>query len=107
MFVRSHRRFDWSRLAVAGFALCLMLLLTLHAPMGALGFTAQHTAGSHADHSRQPCLDSASFDSTLPEAAFSLAFVSHSTRLPVRVNVIAYSTSLTEFRLYNRPPPLG
>lgn len=84
-----------------------MLLLAFHGPVGSFAFHAQHTAGSHVDHSRQACLDSAAFDFTLPATLFSLAFVPHGTRQPLHSRLIAHSTTPTEFRLYNRPPPLA
>lgn len=107
MLSRHHLRRHWPRLTVAGFALCLMLLMVFHAPVGAFAFSGQHTAGSHVDHPRQPCLDSASFDSTLPETGFSLAVLPHSTRQTKPCNQVAWAPNPSEFRLYNRPPPVS
>jgi len=106
MTLRRYRRLYWFRFAVGAFALGLILLMAFHAPVGALASTGQHTAGSHADHYRQPCLDSASFDSTLPQSGFSLVFLPHCAHQSLRSNRIIYSARPTEFRLYNRPPPL-
>lgn len=84
-----------------------MLLMAFHSPAGALAFNGQHTAGSHVDRSRQPCLDSPGFDSTLPQSGFCLVFLPQPTRQPLRSNRMAYADTPSEFRLYNRPPPLS
>lgn len=104
---RAYPRLQWPRLAVGGFALLLMLLMVFHARVGTFALNVHHTAASHADHSRQPCLDSTSFDSTVPRSGFSLLVVPHYARQSLRLNLIRYSGGPREFRLYNRPPPLS
>ena len=106
MSSQTHHRFRWFRFALGTFALCLMLVTAVHAPVG-FASTGQHMAGSSAGHVRQPCLDLAGFDWTVPQSASWLVFQSpHRARHPLIVNSIAYSPGPAEFRLYNRPPPL-
>ena len=107
MHPQNYPRLQWFRLAVAVVALCLMLVTALHAPVGALVANGQHTAGSLADHARQPCLDSPSFDWTVPQSGFVLVCQPHRSQDSLSLNPIAYSAGPAEFRLYNRPPPLS
>jgi hypothetical protein len=105
---QSHYRFGWFRFAVGAFALCLMLLTALHAPVGVLSAGRQNTATSLGTHARQPCLDSPGFDWTVPQSGFPLFFQSpHRARRSLAFNSIACSSRPSEFRLYNRPPPLS
>jgi hypothetical protein len=105
---QSYRRVRWFRFAVGAFALALMVFTALHAPVSVLAASGQHTAGSSADHARQPCLDAPGFDWTVPQSGVRLLL-----RTPRRVqrafglNLVTYSPGPTEFRLYNRPPPLS
>ncbi len=107
MHPQNDRRLQWFRLAVTAVALCLMLVTALHAPGGVLVANGQHTAGSLADHAKQPCLDSSSFDWTVPQNGFVLVSQPHRTQDSLSLNPIAYSPGPAEFRLYNRPPPLS
>ena len=108
MHSQSHHRFGWFRFAVGAFALCLMVLTALHAPGGVLAAGGQNTAASLGNHARQPCLDSPGFDWTVPTSGFPLFFQApHSARRARAVNSIAHSSRPSEFRLYNRPPPLS
>ena len=108
MHPQSHRRVRWFRFAVGAFALALMVLTALHSPVGMMAARGQHTAGSSADHARQPCLDSPGFDWTVPRSGVSLVL-----RAPVCAqrtlarNPVTYSPGSVEFLLYNRPPPLS
>ena len=107
MHSQSYPRLQWFRLAVGAFALCVMLVTALHGPVGLLVASGQHTAGSLADHAKQPCLDSPDFDWTVPQGGFSLVFQPHRSQHSLGPNLVAYSPGPTEFRLYNRPPPLS
>jgi hypothetical protein len=104
---RAHHRFRWFRFGASAFALCLMVVIALHAPV-AVASTGQHTAGRLAGHLRQPCLDLPGFDWTVPHNGPSLVFQSpERARLSHILNPIAYCSGPAEFRLYNRPPPLS
>lgn len=107
MHPRHHSRLRWFRLGVGVFALCLMVLTALHAPVGVLASPGQHTAGSLASHGKQPCLDSPGFDWTVPQGRFSLVFLPDRTQGVLVANPVAYSPRAAEFRLYNRPPPIS
>ncbi len=104
---QNHPRFRWFRLGVGAFALCLMVVTALHTPVGVLANGGQHTAGSLGNHAKQPCLDSAGFDWTVPQSGFLLLFQPHRSQHSLGTQPIAYSPGPIEFRLYNRPPPLS
>jgi hypothetical protein len=104
----SHRRLRWFRFAVGAFALALMVFVALHAPVGVLASAGQHTAASLGNHARQPCLDSPSFDWTVPQSDVSLILrVPRCARRSSGLNQVTYSPSPVEFPLSNRPPPLS
>ena len=108
MHPQSYRRIGWFRFAVGAFALALMVFTVLHSPVGMVAAGRQHTAGSSADHARQPCLDAPGFDWTVPPGGACLALKSpHRAQCSLGRNSVTYSPRPTEFRLYNRPPPLS
>ena len=108
MRLSSYRRVRWFRFAVGAFALVLMVFIALHAPAGMLASAGQHTAASSGNHARQPCLDSPSFDWTVPNSSVNLVLrAPRTTRRSHGLNQVRYSAASTEFSLYNRPPPLN
>lgn len=108
MHSQGYRRVRWFRFAVGAFALALMVFTALHAPMSVLAASRQHTAGSLGDHARQPCLDAPGFDWTVSHSGACLALQSpHRAQCSLGRNSVTYSPGPSEFRLYNRPPPLS
>ncbi len=104
----SHCRLRWFRFAVGVFALALMVFIALHAPVAVLAFAGRHTAASSGSHTRQPCLDSPSFDWTVPRSGACLILrAPRQARRSPGLNQVKYSPASTEFPLSNRPPPLS
>jgi hypothetical protein len=107
--IHSGSRFhlQFCRFAVGAFALGLMLLVATRAPAGPLAGQYQHTVHYQGQRANQPCFDSATFDWTVPRAAFPPVLVPDVTRQTLHPIPIAFSPGPSEFRLYNRPPPLS
>jgi hypothetical protein len=104
----SYCRLRWFRFAVGAFALVLMVFVALHAPVGVVAFAGQHTAASSGSHARQPCLDSPSFDWTVPNSGVYVVLrAPRPARRSPGFGPATYSPASPEFQLYNRPPPLS
>ena len=94
-------------LGMAVFFAAFMLVTTARAPAEAVASGLQHAIHSQAGHANQPCLDSTSFDWTVSQTTFSLVSLPRCTRPVLRPDATCDSPGPSEFRLYNRPPPLS